>query len=466
MDHKEKRRILIALGAMTCLLLALVVYLTYFQVTQAEEIKKSAYNKRNALAEEKVVRGSIYSRDGQLLAYTDEESKTRMYPFNQLYSHILGYHSSQYGKAGLELMDNDLLLNRYESETITAIRNYIQGYNQGNNVHLTIDHGLQQRAAELLGQRKGAIVAMNPQNGEILCMVSYPDFNPNTVDQDWEMLNQSEDSPLINRCTQGLYEPGSTFKVISAAVQLEQLGNRDETYQCQGSQEVGGYTFTDYGSQRHGEVTLDTAFAKSCNTYFAYMSTKLNKSDYIAMAEKVFFNKKIPLEVPVAESRMRSEDIKDKTALASSSIGQGNVLATPMNILLMTSAVANDGVLMQPHVIKEVEGPSGKIHTTNVTEIHRVIDSSTVSVMKEIMRKVVTEGTGTQAGISAWHISGKTGTAENATGKSHAWFTGFGPYDNPEIAITIVLEESGSGGGTVAAPIARELFQYMSQRSH
>ncbi|NLY09339.1 MAG: penicillin-binding protein A [Tissierellia bacterium] len=460
MNQNEKKKTLMVLGVMSAMLLSLVVYLTYFQMFSGPKIEKSALNKRNYIADDTIKRGDIVDRNGYVLASSVENNGiyTRTYSEPRLYSHVIGYFNKQYGKSGLELTQNDVLTNTMSSSTITAIKRLISGDSSGNSIKLTIDTELQRKARELLSGQKGAVVALDPRTGEILCMVSLPDFDVSTLTEQWETLNSSQDSPLLNRATQGLYAPGSTFKILSTIAQLETLNNEEEVFECTGHYTVGGYDFSDYGGRSHGNINLEKAFALSCNTYFARMSEKLSKANYVNVGEKVYFNKDLPFDLPMSTGRLRLSDITDKTALASTAIGQGSVLSNPLNMLMATSAIANNGELMKPYLVKEVVSPNGSTTEIQPKKIGDVTSHEISKKISAMMRRAVTSGTGTQAETSEG-VAGKTGTAETSTGSTHAWFTGFAPYDNPKIAVTVILENNGSTGGSAAAPIAREIIR-------
>lgn len=214
---KENSRIITVLIVLIILFIGLIVYLTYFEVFKADTIENNTYNKRTWMEEEYTLRGSIYDRNNVLLAYSNQAedlSQTRHYEYSSLYSHIIGYSSKTMGKEGLEKSYNKELLNISESPSLNEIRKIMAQSNfqqKGNDLILTIDHTLQQYANDLLGKQKGSIVVMNPTNGEVYAMVSYPDFDPNALEENWESINESPDSPLINRATEGLYAPGSIF---------------------------------------------------------------------------------------------------------------------------------------------------------------------------------------------------------------------------------------------------------------
>lgn len=457
----EIKRIILVLLAICLFLTGLIAYMSYFQVFKAESIKMNSYNKRLWINEENILRGAIMDRKGTILAYSEkqDDQMRRFYKYGSLYSHIIGYSYREYGKSGLELTYNNQLLNINENSPIDELINIVAPNTIGNNLTLTIDHGTQEKARSLLNGKKGAIVAMNPSSGEIYAMVSLPDFNVTTLRDDWGTISEDNNSPLLNRATQGLYEPGSSFKVITSATILNSP-DISKDYDCTGTTTIDGYTFRDYQDGGHGALTLSEALIKSCNTYFTTKSIQLGNDELRKTAEAFMFNKLIPFDLPVKTSSYPNGNQGD-TALAASAIGQGKVLTTPLNMAMVASSIANNGEMVRPILVKEISSTNGKVIKTNRSEtLSQALDSLKANVIKEMMIGVVREGTGKNASIKNVQVAGKTGTAENSSGKSHAWFIGFAPASDPKIAISVILEEEGSTGGTSAAPIARDLIIY------
>ena len=460
MKH-ENRRIIIVLATLCICFVVLIGFMSYFQVFEAEAVKSNSYNKRLWINEEKILRGSIMDRNGTILAYSQENDGVmqRFYKYGNLYSHIIGYSHRAYGKSGLELSYNNYLLDLSESSTIEELKNIVAPSTIGNNLELTIDHGTQEKARTLLQGKKGAIVAMNPITGEIYAMVSLPDFNVNSLSEDWSVISENTNSSLLNRATQGLYPPGSAFKVITASAILD-TPNIDTNYVCQGITKIDGYNFSDYNNIAHGELDLSQALIESCNTYFTEKSLEISVDNLRSTAELFMFNKNIPFDLPVNTSVFPKGNIGD-TELAASGIGQGKVLATPLNMAMTASAISNNGEVMKPILVKSVVSNNGKVIKTNRREVlSTAVDSLDANTIKEMMVGVVQSGTGRNASIKNVKVAGKTGTAENASGKSHAWFIAFAPADDPRIVVSVILEEEGSTGGASAAPIARDLIIY------
>lgn len=458
--NKEVRRIIIVLASFCILFIGLIGYLSYFQIFKADNIKVHSYNKRLWINEENVVRGRILDRNDKILAYSEkeEDSNTRHYKYGNLYSHIIGYSMIEYGKSGLELEYNDILLNINKNTAIDELKNLVLPSSIGNDLRLTIDHSTQEKSRALLQGRKGALVSMNPRTGEIYSMVSLPDFNTSNLKEEWKDITEDPDKPLFNRATQGLYPPGSTFKVISTVAALENSGI-DLRYNCSGSTTIDGKSFEDYRGISHGSVDLSNALIESCNPYFAEKSQVIGREALGETTDKFMFNKKIGFDLSTRESKFNYKKGLGKADLAASSIGQGKVLATPLNMAMVASSIANNGIMVKPILVKEILDRNGVIIESIETDsLSNVTDSIRANEVKEMMKDVVSSGTGKNASISNVAVAGKTGTAEVGGKESHSWFIGFAPADNPKIAVAVILEESGLTGGQGAAPIARDLL--------
>lgn len=468
--NKEQKRIIRVLLLFSVLFISLIVYLTYFELFKADAIKTSSYNKRpddNAY----VIRGSIYDRNQKELAYStkDEDKKqTRHYEYSNLYSHIIGYDNDRYGNTGLERTFSSTLT---ESNIMDDVKNVffqildktginkdkipVEKDSKGNSLVLTIDHELQNYTKDQLGNKKGSIVAIDPRNGDILSMVSFPDFDPNSLDKEWEKISTNEDRPLINRATQGLFTPGSIFKVITSTSALENDVNT--TFDCDGEIKIGGKIIRDYNGTAHGKVDLKESLTISCNVAFAQMGVELGQKTLEKKAEEFMFNKEIPFSINTKKSRFPTKNM-DKAALASTSIGQGELLVTPLNMALMAASIANDGEMMEPRLVKEVIDSDNNVIKDFEPEVLSTVTTSDIANnITDMMVSVVENGTGKKASIRGINVAGKTGTAENNK-KDHSWFVAFAPADNPKIAIAIVLENDGGTGGSTAAPIARNIL--------
>ena len=271
-------------------------YISYFNVVKSRDIISSPYNKRQDSYADRVIRGKILDRNGNVLAQTnvaEDGTETREYPYNNIFAHVVGYTAQ--GKSGLESVSNFELLTS-NAFFVDKLKNEFQDKkNQGDNVVTTLDTNLQEAAYDALGSNKGAVVVMDPSTGKILAMVSKPDFDPNTVSQNWNELSTSEDSVLLNRATQGQYAPGSTFKLVTTLEFMRENADFDSySYNCTGSIESGDVTIHCYGGHVHGQVTLRDSLAYSCNTSFSNIGRSLNADTYKDTAQELLFNKKLP----------------------------------------------------------------------------------------------------------------------------------------------------------------------------
>lgn len=476
MNNKKITHMLIVFSA---LFMALIVYLTVIDLHYRDDYTQSNLNQRNAVREMNIIRGSIYDRNGVVLAESEKsdkgsadkadektEAQKRIYPYKNLYSHVIGYSSSAYGKSLIETAYNDELLGNTGIMSLSNLKNMISGKkSRGNDIKLTIDHELQQKADELMKKYNGSVVAMNPQTGEILAMISKPDFNPDedALADSWSTLTDDENSPFLTRATMGLYPPGSTFKVLTTAAMLKNGMENDTVNDSKGYVTFGDKDIANSGKAYYGNTNLLTGFRKSSNVYFATEASKMTDEMLLNTAEKFMFNNKIDFKFPYNKSRF-SESNMSAAERAITGIGQGKTLTTPLHLALIASAIANDGVMMRPYLVSEISSSGYALEYTKPSEMKKCLDSKTAGRIKELMREAVKSGTGSAAAVPGIEVCGKTGTAENEKTdedetKTHAVFIGFAPYDNPQIAVSVVLEYAGSSGGTIAAPISRELMK-------
>lgn len=456
------KRIVLSLIAISVLFFSLIVYLTYFEVFTKDQIVSNNYNQRLSQYEDAVLRGNIYDRNGRVIAYSqregEEAEQKRIYPYDNMYSHVIGYSSKTYGKALLEASYNKYLLNINELRPVIDLKNQITGQtSKGNNLYLTIDHELQSLGQELLDGSKGAIVAMDPKTGEVLAMVSKPDYNPNSLslEKNWTSIVESENTPLLPRATQGLYQPGSTFKTLVASQAIEE-GLGDTIFEDKGTTTISGKEIKNYGVKAYGSINLEEALTYSSNVAFAELGLALGDGGLRQLSEKLLFNQSINFEISIKKSSFPTKKL-NKSEQAVTAYGQGELLVTPMHMAMMVSSIANDGLMMKPILVKNITGFTGT--EGKPEELSRVMSPETAHEVSAMMESVVNKGTGKNAAISGIQVAGKTGTAENNTDKSHAWFIGFAPADDPQIAVAVILENSGSTGGQAAAPLARWIIQ-------
>lgn len=466
--EKQNRRIIHVLIFLSLLFLSIIVYLTYFEIFQKDRILTSSYNRRQWEQEDTTQRGAILDRNGIRLAYSKGagSGQERVYPYGRLYSQVIGYNSREYGKSQLEAQYNNELLNIWEFSPIPGLQSILTGDKKtGNNLYLTLDHELQKKAEQLIGGRNGAIVVMRPATGEILAMVSKPDFDPSSakLKQSWQEMVESPDHPFLPRATQGLYAPGSTFKVLISAAALDN-GIGGGIYEDKGSVNIDGMIISNFDGHAYGSIDLSDALAVSSNVVFAQIGAELGEKNIRDIMSRAGMNREIPFDLNVSQSRFPYKGMS-RTELAAVGIGQGKLQVTPLFMAMIASGIANDGVMMKPYLVDRVEAPGGTVIRTAQPEVFsRLMSQETAAKVSEMMQNVVKTGTGKSAAIKGVSVAGKTGTAQNElTGvrknSEHAWFISFAPADDPQVAVSVVLEYGGSTGGKAAAPIARELMR-------
>lgn len=433
----------------------LMLYLGFFAVAEAPQLRANPLNPRGMIWEKDVRRGGILDRNGEILATA--VGGRRLYPQGEVAAHVTGYLSERHGKAGLEAAANAWLAGLTGREAVRNKLRRLAGIpGEGYDVILTLDLALQAKAMELLDGRRGAIVVMDPRTGNILALASAPSFNPERIEEEWSALNQSREAPLLNRALDGLYPPGSVAKLFTAAAALnikpEFAGKK---YFCPGYLVIEGRRLG--CSRPHGWVNLKEALQYSCNVAVGSLAQELGGRELSRAAPNFGFNRQIPFDLPTATSSFPRGDLA-ANALAEAAIGQGKVLVTPLHIALLTAAIANGGAMVEPRLIAAVRDSRGRV--VPLRREHRWLAPMPEPVARflvEAMVAVVERGTGRRASLPNVEVAGKTGTAENPHGAPHAWFTGFAPASSPQVVVTVVLENAGSGG-EAAAPVAQKLL--------
>lgn len=446
------------------LFLGMLVYLGFFTATSKQEMINNSYNSRQQILLSQNYRGSIFSKDGEVLAETvldEEEKETRSYPYRNLFSHIVGYSTN--GRMGVEAMANYYLINTNTALTNKAANDIAGKKNPGDNVYTTLDVALQNAADEQLGRYQGAVVVTEVKTGKILALVSHPDFDPNKIQDIWEELVADDSSTvLLNRVTQGLYPPGSTFKIITALEYIRENPDtwQDYSYQCNGSFSYGNSKISCYHGTVHGKAGFEKSFAKSCNASFANIGMSLDRKSFADTLNALLFNQKLPCTLHHAKSSIQvSSDMADGEMMQTA-IGQGKTQMTPLHLHMITSAIANGGILYKPYVIDRVENDAGRVIKSFKPESSgKLLSAEEALALRTLMTSVVEKGTASRLSGLTYTAAGKTGSAEynNVKGDSHAWFTGFAPAEDPEICVTVIVEEAGSGGD-YAVPVAKHIF--------
>lgn len=467
MRMATKRQTAFTVSVFSTLFLLMVAYIVFFMGVQREDVVTHPYNvtRQQALAALNV-RGTIKTEDGTVLAYTklDEDgNEVRRYPYETMFSHVVGYASN--GGMGIEAAMGYNLVSCHQSIGEMIVNDFSNQKNRGDTVITTLDPALQELAYRFLGAESGAIVVMEPSTGKILAMVSKPDFDPNEIENIWDgLLADKDSSVLVNRATQGLYPPGSTFKIFTALEYIrEHPTDYDQyTFPCKGYfRSEDGTNIYCYRHGAHGRLSLEGSFAHSCNSSFANIGMTLDRGRFGKTLDDFYFNQKLPGDLMTNMSRTTINAGISDYDMMQASIGQGETLVTPLQICMATCAIANGGEMMTPYVVSRIENYEGKlVRSYQPQSCGRVMSQEEADALTELMVAVCDYGTGYRIAREPYTVAGKTGSAEfsDSTEESHAWFTAFAPADDPKIAVTIVIEGVGSGSN-YAVPIAQRIFQ-------
>ena len=445
------------------LFMLLLARLLFFTGIESEDFINSSYNPRLTKLSETVERGKIKTADGVVVSETiknDDGSETRNYPYGPMYAHSVGY--SVNGSLGAE---KDFNFQMMRSHLFFIKRIYLELTGQklpGDNLILTLDSRLQKAAYYGMGDYDGAVIAIEPDTGKVLCMVSKPDFDPNTIAQDWDsIVSDSSSSVLLNRTTQGLYPPGSVAKIVTALEMMEEGKADTFLYECEGEEERDGYTIHCYRSTAHGTVDFAAAFADSCNVAFGNMGLMIEKNRFNLLSERLLFNRKLPTSFSNTVKSSIGMNADDSEALImQTAIGQGKTLVTPIHMAMISSAVANDGIVKEPYISDSIENADGGIVRTYKGKTYgSIMTKDEAEKMKELMRLVITDGTGQGLISDDYTAYGKTGTAEYTDDKqsTHSWFTGFAEKDGKKIAVAVIMEGAGTASAH-AVPLTKSLF--------
>jgi len=457
------------------LVIALVANLTWVQVVDAKALNNHPGNTRNLAAEAHNPRGKILTADNVVLADSKPVKKAgsstvtyeRVYPKGAFASHLLGYYSTIYGRVGLEANQNDTLTGRQSyADWQDVINSALARPVTGNNVVLTLNSKVQDAAESALGSSTGAVVVFEPKTGAVLASTSHPDYDPNTVEKDWQQLQSATDAPLLDRSRQTLLAPGSTFKVVTlTGAYLNNAITDSDTFPGPGSMNIGNAPVTNYDHYSYGNVNAVTALQKSINTVFGQISVKLGPSKLVTQAEAFGFNKTIPFDLPIKTSLMPDPAQMTTWETAWAGVGQpvgqhsspAGPQATVYQMGLVANAIANNGTIMRPYVVDHVSAAHDAENILGRTTPQSWIvacDPATAARVKTAMIAVVNGGTGVGAKVPGAQVAGKTGTAEVGKGRpTNSWFIGFAPADNPRVAIAILLVGEGKNAPS-AAPMA------------
>ncbi len=424
-----------------------------------KKIAYSAYNNRTVLDNTAVWRGQIKARDGEVLAITEEDGE-RFYPQQETFAHTVGYYD--YGRVGLE-NSYGIEMESINLELYSYFINIFGANLKGNDVITTIDLGMQSFIYEKVKNCKSAVIVLDVETGEILSMVSTPAFNPNNINEIWDDISvDEENTPLINRSIQGQYPPGSTFKVVTALSFIRNDENYENyIYNCTGSISIDGTTIDCYNNEAHGEVDLQRALEVSCNTYFASLSNKITHKQLEKTANDLLFNKSLDFILPYKNSSFGFKSTDDMGDYLRTYIGQGDTLVTPLYLAQIFQAIANDGVMLEPHLVKQIESSKGRaVDYIEPKKIKKVMSQEESELLTTYLKTVTKDG-GTASTLKnlPFEVAGKTGSAENPHGADHGWFVGFTPANEPKVVVAMIYENNG--GSSKMMEDVSEIFSYI-----
>jgi peptidoglycan glycosyltransferase len=476
------QRLGLILGVAFCLLLAA---LTRLQVVDASKLQNDPRNTRGLTESFSSDRGSIQTIDGTLIANSDvsndEFKRQRHYPEGAVFAPVTGYLSFTYGADGAERAFNDVLTGGALPKGDDSLRQLFQKSRHTRDVTLTVNAAVQRIAASALGDRRGAVVALDPTTGGIIAMVSSPTYDPNPLSahsQDavrtaWDGLQNDKSHPLLPRAYRESYPPGSTFKVVTASAAFDHGADLTSkvypTLKELPLPHSGGRSLHNFGGERCGGTIADL-LRVSCNTGMASVGLDVGGDNMSAEAQAFGFDNKPPIDLPAAAASHfpTAPDFKRllEPGIAFSSIGQQDVSATPLQMALVASAIANGGIIMTPHLMDHTSSEKGSILSRyKPSEWRTATSGATAAAVKQMMIDVARRGTATRAQIPGITVAAKTGTAQTGTANtSHAWLIAFAPAEAPKVAIAVIVEsQQGTGdaatGGRVAAPIAQQVMK-------
>lgn len=454
-----ERRLATAGMLAVVIFVAVFAALAYWQVGRTDLADEDA-NPRVVSGFYNPLRGKILDRDGNVLV--ESLGDGRRYTSDASVAHTVGYIDSRYGSQGIELAYNNVLSGREVDGIAGALnKEFKREPARGHDIRLTLDAEAQAAAAAALGARKGAVVALDPASGEILAMVSVPTFDPGSLGTFGEQLMANPDSPLLNRATQGLYPPGSTLKVVTAAAALE-AGTiaPDSIVECPGEVVVDGFPISCSNvPQGVGTYPFRDAFVYSVNAVFATVGVDLGWEALTSVADRFGFGTALdfPLETAASQLYRPGADLT-RVLLATTAFGQGELLATPLQMALVAAAVAGGGQMPAPSIALGEYRDGELVRTLASPSSRQVLPAEVATTVRDLMAGVVDQGQAAGLDIAGVRVAGKTGTAEAGDGSSHAWFIGFAPLEAPRVAIAVVIENGGRGG-VVAAPVAGEVIR-------
>ena len=476
------------------LFVALVAMSTYW-LWKAPDLEARRGNPQLVVRQVTIKRGLIYAANGKTIFATNRKRRVqgrtwylRRYPTEGLVAATVGYSTIERSRTGLEESLNDYLtgsnanLRTLFDRTVDTLKGITR---QGNDVVTTIDVAAQRTAMEALAGKCGSAVALDPRDGRVLAIASTPTYDPNLAEKNFGQILKIKGpcepaSPLVNRATNDLFIPGSTFKVVTATAAIDsgrfttESTFDDPGYCTEYGKRVSNYADQD-GAEVFGRVDFPTAMEHSINSVFCNIGKAIGPSLVLDYAKRYGFYEDPPLETP-SEERLRSGLYKGAQLFEPTdpnqvdpgrlAFGQERLLVTPLQMAMVAAAIANGGILMETHVVDQIVNPDGNVVTrTSPEQYQEVMKASTAADLTAMMRLVVESGTGTAAQIPGVPVAGKTGTAETGRqGQNDTWFIAFAPADRPRVAVAVALHNQSGTGGSTAAPIAKALIQTVLSR--
>jgi penicillin-binding protein A len=475
------RQIVKLFGFLLVLYALLFGFTSYWSIFDSNSLKANQANRRPLLEEQRIQRGKILASDGSVIAKSvahgsgNNKVFVRQYPQGSLFGNPIGYSFVTQGRVGFELSHNDELVgNKTE---FLSILDELQGHAQkGDNVQSALNPAAQEAAVNGLAGRRGSVVAMDPTTGEVRAMVSIPEYDPNDVENNatFRRLNTEDSAPLFNRATQAGYPPGSTMKVVTATAALDGGDfTPDSVLSGRSPQVIDGVPLSNSGGEQFGDIDMTTALTNSVNTWWAQVGEKLGKDTMFKYMDRYGFNAKPRLDYPgfqLAASGVydgnRLLGPGDPIDIGRVAIGQERLRVTPLQMAEVAATVANKGDLMEPRLWSKVTDPDGRVTHLDPSHQSSVMSEDTASTLNTMMQSVVNEGTGTAGAVSGVDVAGKTGTAEISNGVNDAWFIGFAPADDPQIAISCIVEHTSGFGGPTCGPIFKAVAEAILRGSN
>jgi penicillin-binding protein A len=472
------RQIVQLFGLFTLLFALLVIFTSRWTVFEAQSLADNPANRRPLIEEQRIPRGLILASNGTVLArsrgegHGEDRTYTRAYPTGGLFAHPLGFSFIRNGRRGLELYRNEDLTGD-ENEFASILSGLESRDREGNDVVTNLDVAGTRAAVAGLAGRKGAVVALEPETGKVRVMVSIPEYDANLIPSQIGRLNRDPNKPLLNRTTQELYQPGSTFKVVTATAALD-TGKITPDTVIDGSspKTISGAPLENAGGESFGPISITDALTNSVNTVWAQVGERIGAETLVDYMKRFGFFEDPQLDypgfqmIPSGIRRNGVQYVQDGFDVGRVAIGQGGAEGaldtTPMQMALVASAIANKGRLMKPRLTDRIVQKDGRVSQRIEPDLQAVVmKPETASQLTAMMSRVVEEGTGTAGALAGIRVAGKTGTAEVGANRefTQPWFIAFAPVESPRIAIAVTVERTTGQGGTVAAPIAKSVLE-------